>query len=826
MYLIRCDGQQSNSAVVKSIDTILRTLFPLKQRQLQPPDLPLDVFVSIMHLVLLRQFDSAQDYILHFLAEDRLGEGGRASATTTNEELQTPERMTIAIKAVLLTLRSLEKDVRVPDFPSTYDFSSFDFSSDHEASGEILPESFFAKPGMTDFFDRVGPLIGHVAILADRDVGSMSVLDSRFLASRTGYRELSDSASRSTDLGSVVEGGTVVVKHGLLYVSHRRELRPTFDLLRSVFVSWPRCLHFSIDINKTLEILSRGTSHVSPELVESASSALQRVASIKGKAEPSAVAYARFLVGWGKVFREGQVGVKAYEQQVERMGKLWVDLLELWAKELRAADEADRIPVELNVLAEVESSALFFLSSISRNLRALGVAALRLISELQTLSVPADDHQPRGITVLENEGSRPDVLSCIPSAAISGSERHRLDTTCKPSVPPEILLRWAESDNSTDQHLWHLFFPTLVVRLQEYIPNTMEIFRVLVGRTFLNWKSTISNLNGMKSAPATPNSKGGAPSSSTSSSGSRPLAESHHLAEQWRVLLTILCSTTTPAGEGQTSPVLQSSSSQSDLSHLKDLEAERLFTSTVLFQQVIPLLNSENVRFRDAVVTALGHISQPIFWPLIQNLQSITRHLHDDFQTRDRSNSNPSMPSQRRRGPQTRLFIAVAHVFMRVSPLIKDPRSIADVNIVSAMLQFVRETYQYLNERDVREDWELHRLRRYFCVVVMNVADGLANLPQSDRYLTPELRAAVYNICDDWCNLGRRADVTQARESKQLIAAADSYRNERDKGSMLTTLSTDTRMLSVAAARAMAALCVSLLSPSLMLSSATDHRRF
>ena len=792
VYLNRCSGE-SNATLTKTLDSVLRTCFPHRQRIVLPADQPLDVSVCIVHFLLVRQFEYGQELILQFLAEDRLGEGGKASFG--GEDVLAPERMTIAVRAILLTLRSMEKDVRTPAFPSTSDFTVCEYGDDYESLGETLPDSFMLKPNMTDFFDRVGPLIGAIALLVDREAGHLSVFDDRFLAPRS-FRNPSDpSSGRSIDLSAEPHAH---VQHGLLVMAFKVSLKPSFELLRAVFDSWPRCLHFSIGINKTLEILCRGTAHVDPEVTKSATAALKRIGRTKGKAESVAVGFSRFLTGTDKVFREGQVGSKPYEHQIERLGQIWVDLLGLWIAELEMAPTEERIAVTLDILAEIEASALFLLSSICRSIRKLGVTALRRIATIQTLSLPSDETTERVIRVLESEGDRKHMLAAIPDAALTTAERLKLESFAG-TPPADILLKWCDGDSSTDQNLWHLYFPALISRLLELVPTTMQIFKVLVGRVFLNWQNTISHINGM-----------GKPPSGTFAGKVPPpppprTASDNHLAEQWRILVTVLCATTTVAGDAPSSPTLELPPSRPGLGHLKDIDAERLSTSKVLFQKVISFLNSDNARFRDAVVTALGHISQPIFWPLLESLQSITRHLQDDFRTRSKSSV-----TQRRQGPQLRLYAAVAHVYMRVAPLFKDPRSIGDINILKAMLQFVRETHQLLAEPALKDDWELHRLRRYFSVVVENVADGLASVERTDR-LPSELRVAVFKICDDWCSLGRRSDIAAARESRSLRAAVDSYGNGvNDQGAMLSTISQETRLLSTTAANAMAALCVSL----------------
>lgn len=798
VYLNRCSGE-SNATLTKTLDSVLRTCFPQRQRVVLPAEQPLDVSVCIVHFLLVRQFEYGQELILQFLAEDRLGEGGKASSSMgAAEDVLAPERMTVAVRAILLTLRSMEKDVRTPAFPSTSDFTVCDYGDDYESSGETLPDSFMLKPGMTDFFDRVGPLIGAIALLVDRDAGHLSVFDDRFLAPRS-FRNPSDPASgRSIDLSAEPH---LHVQHGLLVMAFKASLKPSFELLRAVFDSWPRCLHFSIGINKTLEILCRGTAHADPDVAQSATAALKRIGGTKGKAESVAVGFSRFLTGTDKVFREGQVGSKPYEHQIERLGRVWVDLLGLWIKELETSPEDARIAVTLEILAEIEASALFLVSSIARSIRGLGLSALKSIATIQKLSLPSDETTQRVIRVLETEGSRKNAFAAIPDAALSTTERIRLESFAG-SPPADILLKWCENDSSTDQSLWHLYLPALIVRLLEAVPTTMQIFKVIIGRVFLNWQNTVSSINGM-----------GKPPSGTFAAGKVPPAppprttSDNHLAEQWRILVTILCATTTVAGDGPSSPSSDFPPSRPGLGHLKDIDAERLSTSKVLFQKVISVLNSDNARFRDAVVTALGHISQPIFWPLLESLQSITRHLQDDFRTRSKSPANAQ--TQRRQGPQLRLYTAVAHVYMRVSPLFKDSRSIGEINILKAMLQFVRETHQLLAEPGLKDDWELHRLRRYFSVVVENVADGLASVERTDR-LPSELRAAVFKICDDWCSMGRRSDIAAARESRTLRAVVDAYGNGgNDQGATLSTISAETRLLSTAAANAMAALCVS-----------------
>jgi hypothetical protein len=125
------------------------------------------------------------------------------------------------------------------------------------------------------------------------------------------------------------------------------------------------------------------------------------------------------------------------------------------------------------------------------------------------------------------------------------------------------------------------------------------------------------------------------------------------------------------------------------------------------------------------------------------------------------------------------------------------------------MIGFVKLTYSLLSDPAVKEDYDLQTLRRSFCIVVENLSDSLAKLEGGDRFLGEEMRGAIFKLCYEWCQVGRRPDVARARESHTLQVAADAYRGERDRAAYLDDLQAKTKLLSAAAAEAMSGLCVS-----------------
>lgn len=779
MFLNRCP-EESNTAVTRALDTIVQAMFPPRQRLLQPSDIALDVFTCILHFILLRQFDYGRDLIFQLLVEERLGEKARSSISAGSEELGTPERFTVAIRAVLLTLRALEHDVKTPSFPSSPNFGAVTYGDDYPTSGEALPDAVLAKPGVSDLVDRLNPILSTIALLADRNFGALSLFEDGANASRRD--------ARSVDTH---DGGYYAVDHALLRCRIRNEYRPSIALLRSVFDAWPRIIRSSIGIGKTLQIISRGIAHVDPAVTVAATAALKRVASGAGRAEAVASGYARFLTGDKSVNRAHQVGVKAYEIEVQRLVQTWVDVLDIWLQDLQALPVEERVTISEDSLAELDSTALFFLASVSVPVRKLAIVALQKLGQIQDHSAASDDPPERVISFLETAGRIIEPATIVPAVALSVTEATRLESFTRP-VPADFILQWAESSSATDEHLWYLCYPQVVQRLQLRAPDAMRRFRSLVGRIFLDWKSNIIETARKANAPAA--------ARSTITASARTSSELL-LSEQWRILVTVLCATTTPTGDSTAASARASAQAV-------DVEAEKLSSSKHLFQQIIHFLYSENALFRDAAVTALGHIAQPTLNDLLDTLQRITSHIYDSAQAAT-PRIKSMTPTTQARPPQpeiTDLYTAAAHVFERISPLIKDTRSLGDLKLMSAVIQFVDRTLRYLSER--ADNPHLHPLRRYFCIVVQNLADGVAVVGDPDRHLGRDLRAAIFKQCDQWSNLGRRAEVAQARESKLLSSIDDSLFNSRDRSTVIATVSNHAKQLSVAAANAMAALCV------------------
>ncbi|CAE6446201.1 unnamed protein product [Rhizoctonia solani] len=136
-YLYRC--HEPSSTATSKLDIVLKHLFPPKGQSIFPPDESLECHEYIVHFILSRHFDYGVDLVMEFLQEsEALGNG--------TLDLTLPFRPIIALRAILLTLTTMQKDSK-PAWPSSADFTTYDTQDDYAFEASFLPESFYTKPG-------------------------------------------------------------------------------------------------------------------------------------------------------------------------------------------------------------------------------------------------------------------------------------------------------------------------------------------------------------------------------------------------------------------------------------------------------------------------------------------------------------------------------------------------------------------------------------------------------------------------------------------------------------------------------------------------------
>lgn len=369
-YLFRC--REPSSTAIAKLDNVLRPIFPPGRPFIYPPDESLDPFICIMHFVSCRHGEFGRDFILkNLLQENAIMAGGNMVNQT---ELLAPDRMTIAIRSILLTLDSIERGDATPTWPTSSDFGSYKFGTDYAFSANFLPVQFFAKPELQVFHDRYGSVISRIANICGTTVGSMFVFEERFTV------EAAISSVEDRDLLTTRTRGEYTV-------AFRRELVPQIDLLRTVFEAWPRCMHDSMPLADMLDFLIRGVIHVDPTMSQVACAALKRTAQDPRYSKAVMARFTKFLFSAEHVQKEGAGTHLVVENATLLL--LWESMVKEWSKgalvlKPQTSDQEVILDTGVTITIQavvdsIEAGALFLLTYNQRRLRIVGTRILRLL---------------------------------------------------------------------------------------------------------------------------------------------------------------------------------------------------------------------------------------------------------------------------------------------------------------------------------------------------------------------------------------------------------------------------------------------------------------
>ncbi|KZT36733.1 hypothetical protein SISSUDRAFT_926525 [Sistotremastrum suecicum HHB10207 ss-3] len=773
-YLFR--SREPGSTVISKLDSLLKHFFPLGRLNVIPNEDSVDSLACIVHFVLNQQFEYGRDLCMGLMQETFFKDLGQNPISL---DAIPAERIGIAIKAILLSLTCLEKEQPVPRWPSSTTFSVYDLDEDYTFTAEPLPEAFFSKPGIQDFFDRCGPLVASIASLCFQAAGRMSIFDEKWAAPRAPVFEEQD---------------TLVIRSGPEgRFAYPRNLLPVVDLLRRCFDSWPRCLHSSMSLGEALDMLNRGVMHVDPMVSESATRALHRLVQVPSHGAHLVSAYTRFFFSPTQIGKEG-TGVRLPIEN-PRLVNLWSALVSVWLKGFDAqARQSDYTPGKdiLGLLTRLEGAALFLLSSIIPSLRAVGLLVLKNVAAVPRVTTSDIEGSSKRIFDLFGQTKAAADIFAKLSPKLDGQFKQRIELLR--SMRDDALSSLASSTQDTDQALWNSVYPLFIRSSVEHQHSAATICREAMQSAVLRYHSVISSIAEISSkGPLVQTAR-----SPAQSRDDRDLADYMPLIYQWQLWARVLCASAVTTDSRP--PIIR------DRDHARipsDLSSnrERISSARGLFRHIIPFLSSEHNAFREAAVTSLGSIHPSAYQALLQDLQGITRHIFDEF--RGKSPHKAHGPRSRR---QDRLYTAVAHIYQLTSPFVKLSVDSGDTDSLRLVLQFVRETRQFLSNPDLRSDSELQSLRRHFCGVIQSLFDGLTRIRDSDRFMPSNVRLQLYRLCEEWCRIGYISDTAKARNMAMQSSALQGWPDQLHKERALELFELESSSLSDAAACAMAAL--------------------
>jgi len=793
------------------LENLLKHFFPSNRMTVFPPEDYFEPLVYIMHFILSRHPEYGRDMCLDLIQEPAINtlqqKSGSIGSVLANE------RTAIAVNAILLSFHNTEREISIPSWPSSTDFSVVPSKSDYVSSSDYLTLSML-KPGMKDFLDRAASALASIARYCGNSVGRMSIFDESWAYSRLSTANFDESSNY------------VVRRHsGDIVTAHPVQCTPHIALLQTCFQSWPRLLHPSITLSEAVEMLLRGVIHVETSIAEVAGSALKRFMDDDDNALQVISEFNRFLFSPKGICHD--TGLKLHLEYSPLL-RLWVDIVDNWIQNIvrRGLKSFPSTEQMLVKFIEIEAATLFLLSHDSGYIQSAGVRVIRFLNQVSSQLSASSPSADRILYIADCLQEKTQVVRALNGFddLLDKSEQSRLDQWRK-FTGDEVLLRIADSTNEKDRKLWRYIYPALLQDCQKYSGPTLNFLREGIVAAVSRYHPSISYLGGL-SARMPP----GFPSRTPERDGQKLLFEHKSYVDQWHMWLKILCATAIPPDPSK--PALTKlgrdhTRAPSDIS----FERERYFSTRGLFRHLTPFLDSEYTLFRDAAVLCISSFPPNAYPQLLEDLSLLAgRQPYDDprskavttpsleqsfgllasrpmyDESRSRSGSTTMLSDRNRR--QERLHAAVARIYSLTAHLLQQQRSSARQAALSNILKFVRNTQTYLTAPDVIDNPSLHRLRRYFCGIIEQLFKELTNLKDSDRFIPSHMHLSLYRLCEEWCQIGPQSESAKRRLTvmQRTVEAGDPNGNRESAQKFRH----ESALLSHASIGALTALCVSL----------------
>ena len=740
-----------------------------------------------------------------------LNEGPIRNSQSQNiSHLLAPERISIAIQSILLSLYVVEKEESSPPWPSSSEFIHPPLRKDMEMSSDTLPPSVLSHTGVKDLMDRCGPTLALIASSCAHNAGNMLVVDDQWSYARVNpsYEEAPDYITRRHPEGSVTYPITLV---------------PQINVLKLCFQSWPRLLHSSLPLDDALDMLIRGTVHVEPMVRDIAEATLKRFMSDPEQASTLLSRFAVMLFDPTGISNEGS-GLKMLVD-CKRLLNLWAELVEEWIQGvLQNASKAPSTSSSTTTsslteqewkkverrLEEIEAAGLFLITNVTSETLSVGVKIIRMLGILYTqLGLQAS----AVVNALHGRTSLPYLTGF--DDHLEESDLERLGQW-RVSKKDDVPLRVADSDDIRDRDLWDHIYSSIIQGCIDHPTPILIKFREMLIASATKYHPFIASSAGLSSR--VPRSTAGASTGAHANAGQPKLgpADTSIHVYQWRSWVKIICVTASVSDSRPTLNNVVSINTPRDHTRVlsdNNFDRERMTTSRGLFRYLAPFLDAEHSIFRHAAVFCISSLPPHGYPQLLEDLNSLAQR---QFFDESRSKPIQSQPVAGRTWRHIKFYTAVTRIYFLTANLLLEQRSAGRQAALAHVLKFVRQTQSYLASLENRDLYTLQRLRRYFCGTVERVFEGMATLKDSDRFIPPKIHLSLYRLCEEWCQFGKQSDVVKKRLILMQKNAATGAPEPQLQAEAIERFQTETKQLSTAAVGALASLCVSSSLSSLL----------
>ncbi|KAG0694575.1 cell morphogenesis C-terminal-domain-containing protein [Suillus ampliporus] len=755
-YLYRC---QEPSATSPKLDSLLKHIFPAGRSSIFHHEEHLEPFICIVHFILSRYFEYGLG-----LCMDLLQEAAVNSSSTT----------------ILLTLHAFEREESAPTWPSSVDFAAVPSWDDYPSSSDALPAAVVSRHGVQELLDRYGTVITAIARSASQSVGQMSIFDEQWSLSRV--------------------------------LCIPQPSRVTNIYAADMFAVVAAMLNTSLPLTDAVSILIRGIIHVEPRIGEAAGAALRRFMATGGMRlrfcatlRPSYLIL-RMLGGRG-------TGARLVLEST-RLLNFWISLVEGWVNGILQKPKADIAAVEREAISLQGTGSLqghcFLLSHEASTVRCAGVKLIRILAPF-VAHINADEGAHAGSSIPLNE-----LLDCDArenpyfqgfDELLDSSELDRLQQWRR-AGRKDVLLRIADSNYDKDKKIWRCVFPNFV---QASFQQSLEVAvdcRAMIEAAASRYHPSMLHLAGLSTLSGRLPAGTSRTPGFADKDGHKQVKDNMNLIDQWYLWIKILCATAT-VSDSRGAPV-QAGREHSRAPSDTTFERERMTTTRCLFRYLTPFLDAEYAPFRDAAVLSISSFPSSGFSQLLEDLNHFAfRQFYDD--ARSKSGSPGSSGRSRR---QARLHSAVARIYFLTAHQLQHQRSSAKQDAISCALKFIRNMQTFLVAAENRDNYALQRLRRYFCGLVERFFDSLANLADSERFISPHMHVTLYRLCEEWCQYGVQSESAKQRYILMQRAAAAAVHDPQAESDSAERFQHETKLLSNAAVGALAALCQRAYYPS------------
>ncbi|CAI5758382.1 unnamed protein product [Candida verbasci] len=568
-----------------------------------------------------------------------------------------------------------------------------------------------------------------------------------------------------------------------------------------------------ISFKQIVELLTRNVLHTDDKISSTSVNALKKIAT---RTNPSTL-----LTIYAKLAFKLSDKMGIYDPTYQfsdnflKLQKLYTELLNCWLKSLIELKESRKKTVpeniyqkkkeddlylvtdknyDVNQLEEwkpiddiewksiitaiegIEGIGLFFLCSQDPKTRYYSLSILKTVEQFDQViyditneATTKKQHTRTSSKFVADEGTRLihvleeiDFMNLIKpfKKELSIPERTRLT---KLKNKKNILLRLAESEQGIDSKIWFRLYPKVIEIFFERCPIPVAVCRDIVCVSLVQMHEIVSDYSEKDKffSVFSKNPTGNIPP--------------EILINQWKLYLIFVCTSLTTTGEQKISLPQQPTHGRKKSVPIF-IQHQKITSAKSVFRMVLPLLNSSQIRIREAVILGLSHININIFKTFLENIPLATNDWNLD----------------RRNYGDDRYRIEIIHIMMNLTAKFKQHDLIYnDDTIIANLVTIVKKVKSFLTLPDVQINIDFQRLRRYFAGFLENVYIGLQS--KLDDWLPFEARISCFNYLKEWCGLGDSKGITEDRydimiqrvsKDSPAIALLDLERKKLDHASL------------------------------------------